>query len=621
MKARQLAVLVFAATLGLHGPVAARGFVAGAPEPEQEPPIAPAPPADLPPGAGTVRIQAPAGVVSAGAQDAPAPKAGPAIQGGPPATQGTAPRHLTQLSKKEMAERIKALPEEERQWLEVYVAPIILPEEKNLFVQLTEPHQREIFKEEFWKRREQQGLPEPLGPGYRNRYEGFREAAETTYGGINSDTGRMVVLRGEPAGIQEFLDCNNVFRDLAVWTYAQTGGVSGFHRDVQYLFYRPSSSSGPWRLWLPMLPDKEILLPTSCLNTIAEACRQAGTPGTPSNDTFCPRNAVPQTCDAACAIVAHRPEHPPDRGRPRGRRDLRAARRSTSKASRSSPSSSPRSATRRPSRSRRRPVGLDGGRTAGDAPGHGRRGGGPRVPVRQGHRPDADGPGPDPPQALEQGDPAADRGARRRSTRTSSSSSRSSSPTKSARSSSRSSEDYQKDKFIDAFWKRRTIDAQGIRTDYRAVYTQRVEQAHRAVPQPPQRPGEDVRHQRAARRGHPDRLPGHLRADADLVLRAARGPEEQGLPHLLRSPTASAPYKLWLPHRRRRRPARGRRHRQATGARVPDVTRCFEWRSVQQAIQYTHRAARRRGLRPCRRRASSSSRPWSRPRASTRSSR
>ena len=64
MKARQLAVLVFAATLGLHGPVAARGFVAGAPEPEQEPPVAPAPPADNPPAPGTVRIQAQAGVVS-----------------------------------------------------------------------------------------------------------------------------------------------------------------------------------------------------------------------------------------------------------------------------------------------------------------------------------------------------------------------------------------------------------------------------------------------------------------------------------------------------------------------------------------------------------------------------
>ena len=224
-----------------------------------------------------------------------------------------------------MAERIKALPEEERQWLEVYVKPIILPEEKNLFVQLTEPHQREIFKEDFWKRREQQGLPEPLGPGYRNRYEGFREAAETTYGGINSDTGKMVVLRGEPAGIQEFLDCNNVFRDLAVWTYAQTGGVSGFHRDLQYLFYRPSTSSGP-------------------LEALAADAARQGDPASdllPQHD----RRGLPAGGHARHAVQrhvlpaqrraadvrrglrdrAHRPEHPPDRGRPDRRRDLRAA--------------------------------------------------------------------------------------------------------------------------------------------------------------------------------------------------------------------------------------------------------------------------------------------------------
>jgi Ca-activated chloride channel family protein len=38
-------------------------------------------------------------------------------------------------------------------------------------------------------------------------------------------------------------------------------------------------------------------------------------------------------------------------------------------------------------------------------------------------------------------------------------------------------EDYQRDAFIEAFWKRRSVDAQGLRTDYRAVHTQRVETA------------------------------------------------------------------------------------------------------------------------------------------------
>src|SRR5690242_5978522 len=77
------------------------------------------------------------------------------------------------LTKKQKSERIKALPEEERKWLTDYVAPIILPEEENLFLQLTEARQREVFKIEFWQRRERDGLPPPLGPGYQKRYEHF----------------------------------------------------------------------------------------------------------------------------------------------------------------------------------------------------------------------------------------------------------------------------------------------------------------------------------------------------------------------------------------------------------------------------------------------------------------
>src|SRR5689334_119149 len=113
------------------------------------------------------------------------------------------------LSSSEKSARLRALPEEDRKWVEDYVAPIILPEEENLFLQLTEPHQREIFKEEFWKRREQAGLTPPLGPGYRNRYEALRDAANGTYGGLQSDTGRLVVRHGEPDAVNEFPECTN----------------------------------------------------------------------------------------------------------------------------------------------------------------------------------------------------------------------------------------------------------------------------------------------------------------------------------------------------------------------------------------------------------------------------
>src|SRR5262245_55238249 len=184
---------------------------------------------------------------------------------------------IPELTAKERAERLKALPPEERKWVEEFVGPIIMDDERNLFLQLTEPHQRLIFKEEFWKRREQPGLTPPLGPGYRTRYEEYREAAKISFHGLTSDAGRTVVLRGEPDAIEEFKDCNEVFRDVEVWTYGRATG-SATQASLQLVFYRPTIGA-PRKLWYPAIPDREILAPSSCLTRIADACRQPGSRG------------------------------------------------------------------------------------------------------------------------------------------------------------------------------------------------------------------------------------------------------------------------------------------------------------------------------------------------------
>ncbi|HKD18685.1 MAG TPA: GWxTD domain-containing protein, partial [Thermoanaerobaculia bacterium] len=225
MKARTPLLLVFAATLSLQGSATARAV--NAIEPDVVPTPAPTPQA------------APA---------APAPPAATATSG-----SSSAPAHVSQLSKSEAAARLKALPEEERKWVDEYVAPIILPEERNLFLQL-EAHQYEGFKKDFWARREQPGLPLPLGPGYRNRYDSYRDLAATTYGGLKSDTGKMVILHGEPQSVKEYPNCSNVFRDIAVWTYFKQS-ASGLHGEIRYLFYRMNPSAGNWKLWMPMMPD------------------------------------------------------------------------------------------------------------------------------------------------------------------------------------------------------------------------------------------------------------------------------------------------------------------------------------------------------------------------------
>jgi GWxTD domain-containing protein len=176
------------------------------------------------------------------------------------------------------AERIRALPEEERRWLTEFIAPIILPEERRAFLERTEPHQRESFKQDFWERRERDGLPRPLGPGYRNRYSLLRRLADEKYDGWTEDAGRMVLRWGEPdALLSPKCAAEEIFFDLEVWTYFDDmGAAAGRH-----IFYRPADHV-PRRLWTmrdemnqSVEPKLEIqrfeppFRPNSCRNRLA----------------------------------------------------------------------------------------------------------------------------------------------------------------------------------------------------------------------------------------------------------------------------------------------------------------------------------------------------------------
>ncbi|MEO8349631.1 MAG: GWxTD domain-containing protein, partial [Acidobacteriota bacterium] len=181
-----------------------------------------------------------------------------------PAPQQVPPGPAKELSKKES---LAALPEEDRKWLTEFVAPIIQPDEEKLYLRLTEPHQREIFKEAFWARREQQSLAPPMGLGYRHRYAELRQLADEKYDGWRNDAGRMVVAHGEPAAIDDLNECGDMMRNLEVWTYAGLGG-SGRGRS-QHLFYRPSMA-GARRLWHTGIPESELYNPGQTPLTVAQ---------------------------------------------------------------------------------------------------------------------------------------------------------------------------------------------------------------------------------------------------------------------------------------------------------------------------------------------------------------
>ena len=174
------------------------------------------------------------------------------------------------------SERIKALPEEERQWLTEFVAPIIVEEERKVFLELEAPYQREVFKREFWERRERPSLPFPLGPGYRDRYQELRRLADEKYDGWRQDAGRMVLRWGEPAAILKPRCTSEDVFDVEVWTYDNLG-PSG-RTTARYIFYR-RFGGGPRRLWTLNENASQVFYPNSCRRSFGDLARDCPPPG------------------------------------------------------------------------------------------------------------------------------------------------------------------------------------------------------------------------------------------------------------------------------------------------------------------------------------------------------
>jgi GWxTD domain-containing protein len=198
-------------------------------------------------------------------------------------------------------EQLAALPEDERAWLTDFVAPIILPDEEKLFLELAEQYQRDVFKKAFWERRERDGLPRPFGPGFEKRYEELRPRLDSEYDGWRSDAGHMVLHYGEPDDLHQVTTCDNVFRSgLEIWTYNLMDGVA--RQSVQHLFYRPQPQAKRV-LWMNQLtpsdrgrPDRQdswIFVPGSCRKTFADLICDCS----PCRGDTCGAPVCPEACD------------------------------------------------------------------------------------------------------------------------------------------------------------------------------------------------------------------------------------------------------------------------------------------------------------------------------------
>ncbi|HEY6147909.1 MAG TPA: GWxTD domain-containing protein, partial [Thermoanaerobaculia bacterium] len=506
-------------------------------------------------------------------QSAPAP-AGPAT----PAVQNP-PAAASPLSKKAA---LAAMPEEERRWLTEFVAPIILPEEEKVFLTLTEPYQREIFKKEFWERREVQGLPEPLGPGYRNRYEELRNLADTTYDGWRNDAGRMVLRYGEPADINKVESCGREFRDLEIWTINRP-----MRGTAKYIFYRPTPGA-PRKMWVVGTNESDVFAPGSCRKKFSDFALDC----TPQRGDPC----VFGTCAAGCDVFRAWSEVTARQGSQMGGENERAQLLQPQPIS-----------TEGLDRTKERFAGVatPGAKAIGvEGPGSEQAAAGT-------------------PSAEKPGDKQADKTAAARPGTPPATASSTPAPAHRKLSNKEIKEltakldpkykdflslveliitpterevfleiadSYQKDKFIDSFWRRRSIDSSGIRTDYQHVYTDRVNTAREQF--------KNLNNDRSkifVLNGPPDGVIPIDCQDIYVPLQIWFYERLETLKSkvylIFYQPMGMGDYKLWTP-------LDGTQVLQVGGiaglagnmSRQVDVTRCAEYRTVNQAIAYTSAA-------------------------------
>lgn len=140
------------------------------------------------------------------------------------------------LSRRERKERIAALDETYLTFLEE-VEPIMSAAELDVFLKMESNPQRDRFIDEFWRRRDTD--PETAKNEYRDAYMLRREIAVERFRSVNTDRGRIFLLRGEPAQIVEVENCIYL-RPIEVWFYAGD-------RPELLLFFRPLADYILWQ--------------------------------------------------------------------------------------------------------------------------------------------------------------------------------------------------------------------------------------------------------------------------------------------------------------------------------------------------------------------------------------
>ncbi|HEY0372073.1 MAG TPA: VWA domain-containing protein [Thermoanaerobaculia bacterium] len=174
------------------------------------------------------------------------------------------------LSRSERKERIANLGEEYRQFL-LEVEPILSPGERDTFLRLETDAQRDVFIEDFWRRRDI--MAGTTNHGAKDNYYARLEFVRENFEGIMSDRGRIYLMHGMP-GILD-IRCAQYFVPVQVWFYPDLEGVG---REVRLLFFLRKNER-VYRLWNPQtdgmaaLRNDDIEATGRMPTNIAQDCR------------------------------------------------------------------------------------------------------------------------------------------------------------------------------------------------------------------------------------------------------------------------------------------------------------------------------------------------------------
>jgi GWxTD domain-containing protein len=149
------------------------------------------------------------------------------------------------------------LTREWKSWLDE-VGPIMTKRELSVFKSLQTEEDRKRFQQMFWKARDTTpGTPQNE---YMIEYYARKGYAEAHYDGARTDRGRIYVLLGKPAEVQNYSGSEKVV-DCELWLY-QNEGRRGLPPMLYLLFYR-RDNIGDYVLFYPGLNSNLEILSTS----------------------------------------------------------------------------------------------------------------------------------------------------------------------------------------------------------------------------------------------------------------------------------------------------------------------------------------------------------------------